>query len=284
MLPISQLLLALLANSAVAQQAQEAATVQWQAHWPKFHPIEYVTTVALGVSTLLLQLDGATHTSGPYGGLLFDDGVRDALRARTPAVQNTLEAIGDWGYRVMLVAPHIDLAISLAIHRNTEVAWQMLWINLEAQAVAGFFALVSNHLVTRARPNNQPCNSDLKDEESCDRGEFNSFLSGHTVTAAAGAGAICAHHLSMPLYGGGAGDIIACAVSSTAALMVGVSRIVNDRHWATDIIPAWLIGAAAGYVWPRLFHYRSKSVGTPNYALLPGVTPESVSARLIVWN
>lgn len=264
--------------------AQDAPRVEWRPEWPKFHPIEYVTAGVLGASSLAIQLFVDSQTSGPYGGLLFDDAVRDVLRARTPELRNATKAIADWGYRGMLVAPYLDLAVSFAIHRNTEVAWQMLMLNLQAQAVAGFLGLLTNHLVARARPSTEPCATDPKYEEFCYRGAFSSYMSGHTVTAAAGAGVICAHHLSLPLYGGGAGDIAVCAVSSTVALMVGVSRIVNDRHWATDIVTAWLIGAAAGFVWPRLFHYRSKNAVRPSYVLLPAVTPESLSAKLIVWN
>ena len=283
MLSVSQLLIVLNANAASAQ-VQEAPRVEWQAHWPKFHPIEYVTTGVLAVSSLVFQLYVDSQTSGPYGGVLFDDATRDVLRGRTPEVRNTAKAIADWGYRALLVAPYLDLAVTFAIHRKTEVAWQMLMLNMEAQAVAGFIGLLTNHLVARSRPSSQPCNLDPKYEEFCYRGAYSSFMSGHTVTAAAGAGVICAHHLSLPLYGGGAGDIAACAVSTTVALTVGVSRIVNDRHWATDVLAAWLVGAAAGYVWPRLFHYRSKRSERPSYAFLPAVTPESVSAKLIVWN
>lgn len=269
--------------STVDAQKHEAPRVDWQPYWRKFQLFEYVTTSALWVSSLAIQLSAKSQQSGPYGGLLFDDAVRKVLRARTRHGRNTAKAVADWGYRSMLVLPYVDLAVAWALHRNSEVAWQMLLLNVEAQSVAGFLGLFTNHFIARARPSSEPCNVDASYEAFCFRGSYSSFVSGHTVMAAAGAGVMCAHHSSMPLYGGGAGDIAACAVGSAAAVTVGVSRIVNDRHWATDVVTAWLIGAATGYVWPKLFHYRSRASEEPRYAILPSVTPDALAASVIVW-
>jgi membrane-associated phospholipid phosphatase len=57
----------------------------------------------------------------------------------------------------------------------------------------------------------------------------------------------------MPLYGGGAADPIACAASITVALATGVARMANDRHWATDVTVAFILGGLTGYAWPKWF-------------------------------
>jgi membrane-associated phospholipid phosphatase len=267
------------------EHEQEPPRVEWQPHWRKFQPFEYVATGVLMVSSGAIQWFVQSQTSGPYQGLLFDDAVRGALRAHTREGRNTAKTIADWGYRVMLVFPYVDVAITWAIHRNDEVSWQMLMLDLEAQAVAGFIGVATNHFVARARPSHAKCLVDAKYEDFCFRGSYSSFMSGHTVMASAGAGVTCAHHLNLPLYGGGAADIAACAATSAMALAVGVARVVNDRHWATDVVTGWLVGVAAGYVWPRLFHYRSaRSSGKPTYAILPSVTRDAYAATLIVWN
>ncbi|HKU37251.1 MAG TPA: phosphatase PAP2 family protein [Polyangiales bacterium] len=279
------LALVVVALAATMAIAQEQTRVEWQSQWRKMQPFEYVTAAVLGGSAVVIQFFVDSRTSGPYGGVLFDDVVRDSLRAETRSGRNTAKLIADWGYRAMLVVPYLDLAITYAIHGNSEVAWQMLLFDLEAQAVAGFLGIATNHFVGRARPSTEPCKLDPTYEDFCYRGSYSSFMSGHTVMAAAGAGVTCAHHLAMPLYGGGAGDIAACAATSAAAVAVGVSRIVNDRHWATDVVTGWLVGAAVGYLWPRLFHYRSApDAGAPTYTIIPTVTPESYSASLLVFN
>jgi membrane-associated phospholipid phosphatase len=178
----------------------------------------------------------------------------------------------------MLAFPFVDVALTWAIHGNDEVAWQMLAIDLEALAVAGLVGIATNHLVGRGRPSVEPCKLDPTYERDCSRGAYSSFISGHSVIAAAGAGVTCAHHLSLPLYGGGAGDIAACAATSAIALATGVARMVNDRHWATDVLTAWVVGAGVGYVWPRLFHYRASA---PGYAIVPSLGVDAYRALLV---
>jgi len=273
------LLLVALPNAALAHDTQQ---VEWQPHWRKVQPFEYVVSAALGLGSLGITLFVESPQSGHYGGILFDDAARDVFRGHSRAARNTALTVADWGYRSMLVFPFLDVAITWAIHRNTEVAWQMLAIDLEALSVAGFLGLVTTHFVRRARPSVEPCTTDPMYEAYCHRGSYSSFMSGHSVTAAVGAGVTCAHHLSMPLYGGGAGDIAACAATSLVALTTGISRLVNDRHWATDVVTAWMVGAAVGFVWPRLFHYRSRDKPDGvTYLVLPSFSPGAYSAAMI---
>ncbi len=262
------------------------AEVQWQPQWRKVQLFEYIVTGAAGLAVGGIQLLAEVKTSGHYGGVLFDDGVRDLLLSESRSGRDAARVIGDMGYRSMLVFPFLDWAVTWAIHQNDEVAWQMLSINLEVLAVSGLIGMATTRLLSRGRPSVAPCLADPSYESFCYAGSYSSFLSGHTITAAASAAVTCAHHLAMPLYGGGAGDIAACAATSAIALATGITRIVNDRHWATDVVAAWIAGAAVGYVWPRFFHYRDRGVPARErdevtYLIVPELAPGTYRASII---
>jgi membrane-associated phospholipid phosphatase len=250
---------ALPAILAIAANAGAAPEVEWHAHWPKVGAAEYALTATalLGSGAIFLFVD--TPTDGYGKGLLYDRAVREQLVASDRSGRDLARTVGDFGYRSLLVFPFADAAITAwAVHGNTEVAWQMFSISAEAMALAGFAGIATDHLIGRARPSHQPCQQDPEYERFCNESDaFSSFISGHTAVATAGAAVTCAHHLNMPLYGGGAADVGACVGASALAVTTGVARLVNDRHWATDVTFAWGIGAVSGFVLPSLLHYRS---------------------------
>ena len=252
---------ALPAVLSIAVGAGATPEVEWRAHWPKVSTAEYALTGAaiLGSGALFFFVD--PPSDGYDKGLFYDDAVRKQLAARDRDGRDLARAIGDFGYRSLLVYPLLDVGIVEAVHGNDEVSWQMLSITAEAMAFAGFAGVATDHLIGRARPSTVPCKADAEYERFCNESdEFSSFISGHTAVASAAAGVTCAHHLNMPLYGGGAGDVAACAGTSAIAVATGIARIVNDRHWATDVTFAWGIGAVSGFVLPSLLHYRSEPV------------------------
>lgn len=256
-------------------RAEDVPQVVWKASWPKVHPVEYGATLGFGLTAIGIGFFVDPQTSGGKTGLFFDDAFRSALRADSRSGRDAARFVGDMGYRTMALFPFVDVAITWAVHGNSEVALQMLSIDLEAFAVAGFIGVATDHFIGRGRPSVIPCSRDENYERFCgEKDAFSSFLSGHSVIAAAGAGVTCAHHLSMPLYGGGAGDIAACGVASALALTTGIARMVNDRHWATDVTAAWIAGAAVGYLWPRLFHYRAvRDPAAVSFNVIPSIGP-----------
>jgi hypothetical protein len=63
-----------------------------------------------------------------------------------------------------------------------------------------------------------------------------------------------------------------------AALTVGTLRMVADKHWLTDTVPAWIVGGSIGFGMPYFLHYRYvRDVVSPlpNTALLPWATENS---------
>jgi hypothetical protein len=249
---------ALLASLAIAAKATATPELEWHAHWPKVSAAEYTLTgtAILGAGAIFVFVD--TPTDG-YGGVLYDQAVREQLVARDRGGRDLARTIGDFGYRSLLIYPAADAAITAwAVHGNPEVAWQMFSISAEAMALAGFAGIATDHLIGRARPSQRPCKADPEYERFCNESdEFSSFISGHTAVATAGAAVTCAHHLNMPLYGGGVADAAACVGASALAVTTGVARLVNDRHWATDVTFAWGVGLVSGFVLPSVLHYHS---------------------------
>jgi membrane-associated phospholipid phosphatase len=47
----------------------------------------------------------------------------------------------------------------------------------------------------------------------------------------------------------------ACALATTGAVATGVSRLMSDRHYATDVIVGFGFGFGFGYAVPTLLHY-----------------------------
>jgi membrane-associated phospholipid phosphatase len=85
--------------------------------------------------------------------------------------------------------------------------------------------------------------------------DYKSFYSGHAAATATMAGLTCVHHRHLPLYGGGFPDLVPCLIMSGIAIVTGVTRIVADRHWASDVVIGWGVGAVSGYVLPSWLHY-----------------------------
>src|SRR5260370_757190 len=56
-------------------------------------------------------------------------------------------------------------------------------------------------------------------------------------------------------YGGGAADLAPCLGMIGVSLGTGVARIMGDRHWASDVLAGWTVGALSGYVLPSVLHY-----------------------------
>ncbi|GHT76577.1 phospholipid phosphatase [Bacteroidia bacterium] len=87
-----------------------------------------------------------------------------------------------------------------------------------------------------------------------DPSQSNSFPSGHTATAFVGAEIVRREYWDdSPIYG-----IVAYAIATT----VGVLRVYNERHWATDVIAGagfGIVSAQIGYwllpINKRLFHF-----------------------------
>jgi membrane-associated phospholipid phosphatase len=153
-----------------------------------------------------------------------------ATFVRTTATPGSY-VIGTTMYAVGRISKNRKLA-SLGLHGT------------EALIVGEGVAMVVKSVVGRQRPSAEPADPDsyqfMRGLRGGDR--YRSFPSGHTVSAFAAAAAVTAETsrnapnttwiVAPIMYGG--------------AALVGVSRMYNNRHWASDVIIGAGIGTFAG--------------------------------------
>ncbi|AKT44205.1 uncharacterized protein CMC5_084450 [Chondromyces crocatus] len=242
-----------------------APKVAWDPRWPKFRPVEYAATVmfaGLAAGSFLIQ-PVPSRWRERNG---FDDSVRDGLQLRAEPGRAVARGVSDVLIGLTLAHQVVDAGlVAWWQHDQSEVALQMLLIDAEtvllAMAVQGLVA----GFVSRERPYADRCvGPEASQPDRClGNDRYRSFFSGHATVAFTSAGLTCTHHLHQPLYGGGAGDVAACASSLLAAATVGTLRVVGDQHHASDVILGATWGTLVGFGLPWLLHYRGGAKPAP---------------------
>lgn len=268
---------------APAWAAEEGSgELRWREEWPRFRTWEYALTGAALVTTGVLIFAVDWPASGEEAENPIDEAGRDAFRARDFEGREVARYVGDAGFRFLLVYPVLDaVAVAWIGHGSPDVAGQMLLIDAQSIGISAALSLGIEKAGRRSRPSTEPCENDPDYEYWCDGSEeYASFYSGHMAMASTGAGLTCAHHQNLPLYGGGMGDTLACAGATTLALATGAARIVNDRHWVSDVVLGGAVGFASGYVLPMLLHYRAGPPPPSRDAVTWAVGPWADRSRL----
>jgi membrane-associated phospholipid phosphatase len=209
------------------------------------------------------------------GGILFDDAVR-ALRVHSPSALQTSWALSD-AVDVSLVALVFGLdSIAVPLLRGSpDVALQLGLMDAEAYAFSSVLAIGLYDSVGRARPSYEDCQRDPS-FVGCTVSPTASFPSGHTNEAFTAAGASCANHSFVPIYGSRLWDRLACARDVVLAASDGLLRIIGDRHYATDVLAGAAIGFSFGYGMPTLLHYGVVGPrSSANWVLSPMVGPRT---------
>jgi membrane-associated phospholipid phosphatase len=262
-----------------ATPAPAKRRVEWSAAWPRFRLWEYGgTAVVGGLSIYLYRYVSPPEQPRWYGNNAFDDTFRDWLRADSRAGRESAGSLGNvlsWGGAAVPFV--IDLPVIWFVHRQPGVAWQVLMMDLEAEAVSGFIKNLLFAEAGRARPSFRDCAAVPNYDALCGTAPNNaSFPSGHTVNIATAAGLVCVHHHYLPIYGQAAADAGVCALMSAATVVTAVTRSISDRHYTTDSMVGAVLGFGAGYGLPWLLHYRAgaaapagAATGTTRPVLLP---------------
>ena len=227
----------------------------WQREWPTFSPVEGVATVAAGAGTLTLLMLKPPKDPRWEGGILFDDRVRSGLRLSSESDRQRARSLGDLPYFAAPVIPLLidPLVAAWLVRGDSKAALNLGAVGLEAFSYAGLASFISTRISVRERPDSAECRR-YKPDADCER-DTEAFFSGHTTIAAASAGIVCANHRVMPLWGSEAADVGACALATSGAVATGVSRLLADRHYATDVIVGFGVGFGFGYAIPTLLHY-----------------------------
>ncbi len=242
-------------------RAQDLEPLQWSPHWARVHPASYaVTGAAIGSALFMEYLWRSGPEARVRGFVLFDEPVHDALMAGDREGRERAATVSDVLLGAMLAWPIVDsLAVAGLVYQSSDVAWQLTMITAESYAANFLIGTLVKHLVGRERPHGMRCTLEdrLEDPARCGpEGRLRSFLSGHSSSAFDAAGLVCVNHAYLPLYGGGAGDYVACGAALLTASIIATLRIIADRHYATDVIAGALLGLATGFLLPFLLHYQ----------------------------
>lgn len=250
--------------AAVKPPQDEPKKLEWR--YARFSTAEYVATGVLAVgfaaSGLLLK-DGDPRWRG---GILIDGSMIALGRSETSEARRRAARASDYLMGSLMLWPFLDGATAWAAHGSADAAWQMSMINAQSFALNGLLTMLIKRTVRRERPwVTAQCNTpEAQQDPSCR--DSASFLSGHASTAFTGAGLVCAHHTNLPLYGGGAGDALACGTALVAAATTGALRVVADVHYASDVFAGAALGLASGYLLPRILHYGGLSRSAAEHA------------------
>ncbi|HEY6081546.1 MAG TPA: phosphatase PAP2 family protein [Polyangiaceae bacterium] len=221
---------------------------------------EGVATVAAGAGTLTLMLIEPPTDALWTGGILFDDAIRRAVRLDNEQSHAKVASIGDIPYFAAPLLPLIvDPLLAWAVHGDGKAALNMELMGLEAFSYAGFMSFVSTRTSRRERPDSRQCREDHP-ESGCPPTDTEAFWSGHTSIVAASAGLVCANHVYMPLWGHPIADAGACVLATSGAILTGVTRLMADRHYTTDVLVGFGMGFGFGYAVPALLHYSHRKV------------------------
>ncbi len=164
-------------------------------------------------------------------GLVLDNWLRDASqRSRTGTRDDVASAIACFGSGCSFAVLGGFAAVGLVGH-NREAMNIAVDGLLASVLAAGIVAPVSKFVVGRARPNEEegashfhPFSSDA------------SFPSGHATQAFAVASVIAAHDDRLWVK----------AAAFGLAGSVGLSRVHEDAHWASDVLAGAILGTAVG--------------------------------------
>jgi membrane-associated phospholipid phosphatase len=266
--------------------------LHWHGHWRQAGVREYVTISALAAGTVAVRYLAPPATSPSWTGpILFDSGVRNALRIDSAGGRKTAEMISDGLFIWEVLHPTVldPLLFAWWLRESPFVAWQMMMIDAQAYAFTFFMSDVVKRVAARQRPwvSTAGCEQN-PDAEGCGSGGRNmSFYSGHAAVTATGAGLICAHHTQLSLYQNDWLDQGTCALAVAGTALTGAMRIASDNHWASDVIIGHLMGYTSGYLLPTLLYYKEFRVEPHEhpmpavYATLPMITPESLGITVI---
>ena len=227
--------------------------------WPTFGVGDYVITAAGAAITLGASIVQPRGRHSLSGGILFDDAVRDALRANRLADRYIFRDASDVGLSLAVSWPFAADALTTAwwYRGSRETAQEMALIDLETLAISGALQGATNVVMSRERPFGEGCGAGELPTDAIDcknSFHYRSFFSGHSAFSFTGAALICVHHLENELIGG-PWDAISCAGGYAVAATTATFRVVADVHYASDILLGAAVGTLVGYSVP-LLHYR----------------------------
>ena len=170
------------------------------------------------------------------GGILWDDGVREAFKYEIKSNREIANAISDYLLGTSLAVPTI-----LALF--TEDRWKRGLVVANSILTTAFLNNVTKKAVARERPFGRGCKKDKKYGDCKSDSIHESFYSGHSALTSAGAGVLCAQE-----FDGW------CVIGMAVSLTTGYLRIAADKHYFSDVITGFAAGTLVGFLLPKVEH------------------------------
>jgi len=245
----------------------------WDPAWSHSNPWDYTLAgLSLGVFAFEgLVLQPVRPTMRWMDPILFDSDVRAALRVTDPQAQQTLQNVGWvlWGAQIAIPL-FVDIPYAWTRY-GFGLARDLFWQDAATLLLAAAVDLGLRDLAGRARPSVYDCLKEGGTDCLSSTESTRSFPGGHLLNATAASVLTCTQHLYVRLYGG-PWDALTCAMTLTSDVTLGVMRVVQDTHWATDELAGLVIGALIGWGVPYAMHFRKSDdadVRAPAALVLP---------------
>lgn len=258
-------------SPSTAYGGDRIATLTWDPSWSRFGVVDWIVTggsvgAALAAAILPPQSKHVT------GGVLFDEGARDALRLPDLRARYTVRDASDVGLSLTTTWPFfVDALITTWYKRGSaDVARELVLVDAEAMAITAAIQGVTNTVVSRERPFGRLCGSalpgDIHDCQTTVR--HRSFFSGHAALSFTAAGLVCTHHMKLGLLGAPY-DAITCAGGLALASVTATFRVMSDMHYASDILTGAIVGSLVGFGVPLLHYGFGRRASSAHVQLVP---------------
>jgi membrane-associated phospholipid phosphatase len=257
-----------------------AGSASWNPRFSHFSAWQYGVTMAgagaMLASGTLLPASSEVHWRGD---VLLDRGARNFFAASTQSGRRMADSTSDYLALGLVLYPFVvdGLLVSGVGHGNYDVAFQLAMIGLQTMVMTNLVTSLTKRLVLRARPDLDNCTTG-SELECASRNE--SFVSGHTAAAFAGAGLICANQQNLRLYGSDVAGAVTCGLALGTATAVGTLRMVANRHHLSDVLAGAALGLATGYLLPNLTKFDFGARGRTHGKLSPTVSETSMGLEL----
>ncbi|RUQ99106.1 phosphatase PAP2 family protein [Labedella endophytica] len=166
------------------------------------------------------------------GVALLDQPLLDAsLGLRSPGLDAAVTGYTDVGGVIGMPVIAVTVMLFLAIRRRS---WTPVILIVSAGAGSLLMTVAGKELIGRARPERADAVPPYETSPS--------FPSGHTLNATVIAGIVA--YLLILRQSAVVTRVLTIAIAAIFVVTIGISRVFLGHHWFTDVLAAWILGAA----------------------------------------